>query len=331
MSKQYTSNFGSLLSENLSRSHLLLLDGAMGTILHVNGLPDPHVLSEPELIATIHRQYIEAGADIITTNTFNANAISLSDYGVGDKVAEINRKGAEIAVDCARTEAGRSGRKIWVAGTCGPSSRLACRCGSSDELSELLERLTDAYAEQVQALANGCVDVLLFETVCDIRNLKSALAGASRAFSLLGFRLPIMVSATVNGSEGKLPSGDTLKDLVSLIESQPDVVSVGLNCGVGPQSLLKHISHLSSITNIPISCHPSAGLPDEQGKYPETPDSFARSLHPALTSGIISIVGGCCGTTPAHISALAPAKRIKKPKNTFSIAKGCCSSPSRLE
>lgn len=309
---------------------ILVLDGAMGTMIqrlglteddcHGVGLPpadtgsgkchDVLVLTRPDVIAAIHRQYIRAGADIITTNTFNANRVSLSDYGIGNKVVEINRAAARLARTEADAEFECSGRKIRVAGSCGPASRIASLSAdvANDSCRYIsFSHLSDAYAEQVEALAEGGVDLILFETVFDILNLKAALDGADRVFKTPGVRLPVMISATISGEEGILPSGQTLDELVETIGRRDDLLSIGLNCSFGPKHIIPHIRHLASISPYPVSCYPNAGLPDADGNYPETPESFVNAMLPELRAGNISIIGGCCGTTPDHIRRLADA------------------------
>lgn len=307
---------------------VLVLDGAMGTMIQrlnlteedyrgrrfreapgrLKGNNDMLSLTCPDAIAGIHRAYIDAGADIISTNSFNANAISMADYGLEAHVGEMNRAAAAIA----RGEADRclalTGRRVWVAGSVGPTNRAASM--SPDVADAALrnvtfDRLSEAYREQIEGLAVGGADLVLIETVFDTLNMKAALDGAAQAFEHIGRVMPVMISATIADRGGHTLSGQTLDAFVASVGWRPYVVSLGLNCSFGPEELVPHIEHLGDIAPYFLSCHPNAGLPDALGDYRETPQSFARSLGPLLRRGRLNIAGGCCGTTPEHIRELA--------------------------
>lgn len=318
-----TETFHRILGERV-----LLLDGAMGTMIQCRGLSEADYrgdrfsgypvrltgcndllcLTSPDVIRAIHKEYIVAGADIISTDTFNANSVSLEDYGLGDVgglVYEINRVGAALA----RQAVAESGRKdVFVAGSIGPTNRTASISPDvSDPSARAIDydRLYEAYREQVEGLVDGGADILLFETVFDTLNLKAGLDAASSVMDGKGKRLPVMVSATVSDKAGRILSGQTIRAFVASIENYDNVVSIGLNCSFGPVEILPYIREIGECTRHYVSCHPNAGLPDELGEYKETPEIFAGHVARILDNGYVNIIGGCCGTTPAHIAALA--------------------------
>ena len=285
----------------------LILDGAMGTMiqrLKPEGVVDYDLLcvTHPELIARIHREYIEAGADIIETNTFNANAISLSERSLSGRVEEINLAGARIAraeADAAST----GGRRIFVAGSMGPSNvALSMPAAPGEKRLANYRSMSDAYRNQALALMQGGVDLLLLETIFDTVNAKAAIAGILQAFEVSGERIPVMLSATVSDG-GRTLSGQSLLAFVAS-PLQADPFSIGLNCGFGASMMAPHVETLGKY-GCYISLHPNAGLPDALGQYTESPESMAAALEPMLRGRKVNIVGGCCGTTPAHIRAIS--------------------------
>lgn len=312
----------------LLEKKLLVLDGAMGTMIQrhrlrendfrgerfanhpcdLQGNNDLLCLTRPDIVTDIHRQYIEAGADIISTNSFNANAISQADYASSHLVGEINRAAASLARAAADSYMkDHPGRSIYVAASIGPTNRTASISPSMDDPAYRnvnFDMLADAYAEQIEALAEGGCDILLFETVFDTLNLKAGLTAAERVAEQSGRHIPVMVSATIAGPSGRILSGQTLAALVTSISHYDDVISIGLNCSWGASEMRPYIAELSSLTDRFVSCHPNAGLPDENGHYSETPESFAMSVEKFIDDGSVNIVGGCCGTTPDHIRAL---------------------------
>lgn len=295
------------------RGKILILDGAMGTSIQKYGLsPDDFFggkgnndilnLTREDVIERIHREYIEAGADIIETNTFSGNAISQRDYGQQDKVYEINLKGAQIA----RRAADSSGREVIVAGSIGPTVKSLSLSPDADEPQRrdvTFREMADAYRVQVRGLLDGGADILLVETVYDALNAKAALYAIQQ--EVPQGDVPVMVSATVNDRSGRLLSGHTLEALYTALQHYP-VVSFGLNCSFGARELAPFIGQLQELP-CAISIYPNAGLPNEMGQYDETPEFTAKYLRELAAKGWLNIAGGCCGTTPDHIKAVKEA------------------------
>ncbi len=319
------------------RERVLVLDGAMGTMIQRFGLSEEDfrgsefkevrgelrgnndllAITRPDVIAGIHRAYIDAGADIISTDSFNANAISLADYGLSDRADEINYAAASLARKVADEESAKTGRKIIVAGSMGPSNRAASMSPVVDDPAQrnvTFDMLADAFETQADGLIKGGVDIILLETVFDSINLKAALEGVRRASSKNGKEIPVMISVTVADKGGHILSGQTLDAFITIIENAPEVISLGLNCSFGPKDIIPHLRHLSEVSPFAVSCHPNAGHPDELGRYLETPETFSQTLLPELKEGRLNIIGGCCGTTPEHISAIKEACLEAKPR-----------------
>lgn len=308
------------LLEELQR-RILVLDGAMGTMIrrlrpgdHCNN--DILCLTHPDDIYEIHRLYIEAGADIISTNSFNANAISQADYQTEGLVRDINAAAVDIAHRAAYDAmARRPGRKIWVAGSIGPTNRMA---SISPDINDpafrnvKYDQLFDVYREQIDALVGGGCDILLFETVFDALNLKAGLDAVQHVFEVRGQALPVMVSATISMESGRILSGQTIEALWASIAGYDCIVSFGLNCSWGAQHMRPYIAEAAQVADVFISCHPSAGLPDESGCYDDA-DLFAAHVAEFMHDGSVNIVGGCCGTTPGHIAALSKTVRQYSP------------------
>ena len=323
--------------KEMLRRRVLALDGATGTMIQRLGLTEADYrgslfrefrgelkgnndllsVTRPDAIAGIHRAYIDAGADIISTNSFNANAVSLADYGLADRAAEINRAAASVARAEADEGSRRTGRRIFVAGSMGPTNRAASMSPTVEDPAArnvTFDILADAYETQATALAEGGVDLFLIETAYDAINLKGAIEGTLRAMRALGREIPVMVSVTVADKGGHILSGQSLEAVVTVVESAPEVVSLGLNCSFGPKEIIPHLQRLAEISPLAVSCHPNAGHPDELGRYLETPESFTEALRPEIEAGRLNIVGGCCGTTPEHIAALAALCRDASPR-----------------
>lgn len=324
-----TKEFNELLS-----NRVLVLDGAMGTMLQrynleeedfrgvrfashptrLSGCNDILCITRPEVVKEIHKEYLEAGADIISTDTFNANAVSMADYAldlVPGLIREINRMGASLAKE-ASTEAPVRvwGGKALVAGSIGPTNKSATMSPDvADPAARNItyDQLHDAYYEQVCGLLEGGVDILLFETVFDTLNLKAGLAAAQDAMTVSGRQVQIMVSATVSDKSGRTLSGQTLPAFVTSVDEFPCVVTLGLNCSFGPKDIIPHLRELGKSSGRYISVHPNAGLPDALGRYDVDAVRFIEELSPIFTEGLANIIGGCCGTTPEHISALRKA------------------------
>ena len=274
-------------------------------------------LTRPGIIRGIHREYLEAGADLVETNTFNSTSISLADYRLQHLVRELNREGARLARDeCDAIEARDPAKPRFVIGVLGPTSRTASlspdvnrpgfRAISFDELAE-------AYREAARGLVEGGADILMVETVFDTLNAKAALFAIDDVFEELGERLPVMVSGTITDASGRTLSGQTAEAFwYSLRHAQP--LAIGLNCALGAKDLRQHIDVLAQVADTHVSCHPNAGLPNAFGGYDETPDDMAAVLREFADSGLLNLVGGCCGTSPDHIRAIAEAVRGLPPR-----------------
>lgn len=321
-------SFSKLISDRV-----LVLDGAMGTMLQRHGLTESDFrgrrfeshpvslsgcndvlsLTQPDVVEAIHRAYLDAGADIISSDTFNANAISLADYGLHEDPAlirEINRAGAALARNAAEEAPLRSwGGRALVAGSAGPTNKAATMSPDvADPAARNVtyDQLYDAYLTQTEGLIEGGADLLLFETVFDTLNLKAALDAAAEAMRVCGRELPVMVSATVSDKSGRTLSGQTLPAFVTSVDTYRHVVTLGLNCSFGPKDIIPHVKALGECAGRYISTHPNAGLPDALGQYNVTPEKFAAEVAPLLRESLVNIIGGCCGTTPEHIAALRP-------------------------
>ena len=304
----------------------MLLDGGFGTMVQALGLKesdwrgrefigwtrqlagctDVLCLSQPRTVAGIHRAYLAAGADIISTNSFNANAISLQEYGLEAYARRIARSAAQIARSVA-DEFEQDGRPRYVAGSMGPTSKtasIAAKVGDSSSRDVTFATLTDAYYEQAQGLIEGGADLLLLETVFDTLNAKAAIFALEKLFGELGRRLPLMISVTVSQKAGRTLSGQSIEAFwTSVAHARP--LSVGINCSFGAREMMPHLERLAAVADCYISVHPNAGLPNISGGYDETPESFAEAMRPFVQRGLVNIMGGCCGTTPEFIKALA--------------------------
>ncbi len=330
------SDSGAVL-ESLAGERILVLDGAMGTMIQalrlgeeefrgkpfaghemsLAGCNDLLSITQPAAIRAIHRGFLEAGADIVSTNTFNANRISMADYGLTEYVGQINR----AAVACARQaieELGRAGadRPRLVAGSIGPTNRTASLSPDVNDpgyRAVTFDELAAAYGEQIEALVEGGADLLLAETTFDTLNLKACLFAIETYFERAGLRRPVMASVTITDRSGRTLSGQTLEAFWTSIAHGP-LFSVGINCALGPESMRPYVEELSGLASVRTSCHPNAGLPNEFGGYDETPEEMARVLGEYAASGWLNIVGGCCGTTPEHIRAIAEAVKGLRPR-----------------
>ncbi len=272
----------------------------------LSGCNDLLSLTEPGVISRISQMYVEAGADIISTNTFNANAISLAAYGLGAEAREMNVAAARLARDVADS----AGRKVWVAGSIGPTDKTASMSADmSDPGARAVsyDQLRDAYQVQIEGLAEGGADLLLFETVFDTLNLKAGLEAAT------DFDLPVMVSLTLAGADGRTFSGQTIEAFLASIGHYP-IASVGMNCSFGAKEMLPWLRELARLAPWPVSAHPNAGLPDALGHYNDTPERMAREVAAFVEEGLVNIIGGCCGTTPRHIAEIRKIADEGKPR-----------------
>ena len=292
---------------------ILILDGAMGTMLQRKGLQgnsESFNLTAPDTIREIHNEYIEAGADIITTNSFSANSISQSEYGQSDKAGQM----AEAAARIARSAADAASRKVWVAGSVGPTGKsLSLAQDINDPVFRpySFDEMAEAFDVQIRGLLSGGADLLLLETCFDALNTKAALYALSHIHG--AERVPVMISASMSDKSGRTLTGQTMEAFYRSVR-HCDPLSFGLNCSLGAEEMIPLIAEVSSWTECAVSCYPNAGLPNEMGEYDETPSQMAESVRKMALAGSVNIVGGCCGTTPEHIKAVAEAVRGISPR-----------------
>lgn len=292
---------------------ILILDGAMGTMLQRKGLQgnsESFNLTNPETIGEIHNEYIEAGADIITTNSFSANSISQSEYNLSDKAGQM----AEAAARIARKAADEAPRKIWVAGSVGPTSKsLSLAQNINDPIFRpySFDGMAEAFEVQIRGLVKGGVDLLLFETCFDALNTKAALYALGHIPEASD--IPIMISASMSDRSGRTLTGQTMEAFYRSVQ-HCSPLSFGLNCSLGAEEMIPLIAEVASFATCAVSCYPNAGLPNEMGEYDETPSRMAESVRKMALAGSVNIVGGCCGTTPEHIKAVAEAVKGISPR-----------------
>ncbi len=316
---------------------ILILDGAMGTALQayrldeeafrgqrfadwpqpLQGCNDLLCLTQPEIVKAVHTAYIDAGADLIETNTFNAQSLSMADYGAESLVVEINREAARLAKECVSA----SGRTAWVAGAVGPTSKtlsLSVDVNRPGAREVTFSQVRQAYDEQIEALIDGGVDCLLIETIFDTQNSKAAVVAAEDVFRRIGYRIPILISVTITDRSGRTLSGQQLEAFWhSIRHCRP--LCIGLNCALGAEEMTTYLGELSELADTLVSCYPNAGLPNALGGYDETPEQMAAILGHFADNGWLNMVGGCCGTTPAFIAAIAQemkGRAPRKPKST---------------
>lgn len=292
---------------------ILILDGAMGTMLQRKGLQgnsESFNLTNPETIGEIHNEYIEAGADIITANSFSANSISQSEYNLSEKAGQM----AEAAARIARKAADEAPRKIWVAGSVGPTSKsLSLAQNINDPIFRpySFDGMAEAFEVQIRGLINGGVDLLLFETCFDALNTKAALYALGHIPEAKD--IPVMISASMSDKSGRTLTGQTMEAFYRSIQ-HCNPLSFGLNCSLGAEEMIPLIAEVASFAACAVSCYPNAGLPNEMGEYDETPSQMAESVRKMALAGSVNIVGGCCGTTPEHIKAVAEAVKGISPR-----------------
>ena len=292
---------------------ILILDGAMGTMLQRKGLQgnsESFNLTNPETIGEIHNEYIEAGADIITVNSFSANSISQSEYNLAEKAGQM----AEAAARIARKAAGEAPRKVWVAGSVGPTSKsLSLAQNINDPVFRpySFDEMAEAFEVQIRGLVKGGVDLLLFETCFDALNTKAALYAIGHIPEASD--IPIMISASMSDRSGRTLTGQTMEAFYRSVQ-HCSPLSFGLNCSLGAEEMIPLIAEVASFAACAVSCYPNAGLPNEMGEYDETPSQMAESVRKMALAGSVNIVGGCCGTTPEHIKAVAEAVKGISPR-----------------
>jgi 5-methyltetrahydrofolate--homocysteine methyltransferase len=320
----------------LARERIVVLDGAMGTEIQTLGLSDEAfrgdrfcdhgcdlagnnellTLTQADAMRDIHLRYFLAGADIAETNTFSANRVSQGDYGIVDQVVELNEAAARLAREAAEEAQGADGRRRFVAGAVGPTNMtlsLSPKVEDPGYRAITFGALADAYQEQIEALLRGGVDAILIETIFDTLNAKAAIVASRRAMQAHGTQLPLMISGTITDRSGRTLSGQTPAAFwQSIRHAKP--LTVGLNCALGAEELRPHLVELATVADTLICAYPNAGLPNELGGYDETPEQTAAFVGEFAEAGLVNVVGGCCGTTPAHIGAIAEAVEGKAPR-----------------
>ena len=321
----------------LFQERIAVLDGAMGTMIQTRELkvadfrgtrfPAPKqdllgnndllAIVRPEIIEQIHAEYFAAGADIVETNTFNSNAISQADYHLESLVVELNTAAVAAARQAARqAEAATPGRRCFVAGAIGPLNRtlsMSPDVNRPDYRAVTWDQVVAAYTEQGRALIAAGVDALLIETIFDTLNCKAALFALAALFDEVGFRLPVMISVTITDASGRTLSGQTIEAFyASVAHARP--FSVGINCALGGRAMRPYVETLARLAACYTTCYPNAGLPNAFGGYDETPGDMASVLGDFAANGWLNLVGGCCGSTPSHIAAIAQAVRGLPPR-----------------
>lgn len=323
--------------EQEAAKRILVLDGAMGTMIQnyrlteedyrgdrfkdypsdLKGNNDLLSITQPRIIKEIHAAYFKAGADIVETNTFNSTRVSMADYDMQDLVPEINLQAARIAREVADEFTAKEPEKPrFVVGSMGPTNKTASLSPDVNNPGYRaidFDTLTANYKEQARALVEGGVDGLLIETVFDTLNAKAALFAVMDLFDEIGKKLPIMISGTITDASGRTLSGQTAEAFLISISHAP-LFSVGLNCALGASQLRPYLQVLSRNTDFLVSAHPNAGLPNAFGEYDETPEKMAAQIKEYLDMGLVNIVGGCCGTGPEHIKAIAEMVKNYSPR-----------------
>jgi len=319
--------------EKAIKERILILDGAMGTMIQrhkleeedfrkgafenhdksLKGNNDLLSITRPDIIKDIHRQYFLAGADIVETNTFSGTWIAQADYGLEDAVYRINYESAKIAKEVASEF---SDKPRFVAGSIGPTNRTA---SISPDVNDpgyraiTFDELVGAYKDQVNALIDGGVDILLVETIFDTLNAKAALFAIDQVFEDRNTKIPIMVSGTITDQSGRTLTGQTTEAFLISLSHMP-LLTIGLNCALGASLMRPYLQILNEKSPYGVSAHPNAGLPNEFGKYDESPEMMASQIKEYLDEGLVNIIGGCCGTTPDHIKAISDLAKNYKPR-----------------
>ena len=322
---------------NALKNRILILDGAMGTMIQQYNLTEEDFRGErfkdwnqplkgnndllsltcPDIIKSIHREYLEVGADIIETNTFSGTTIAMADYGMEELVYELNYESAKIAREvCDEFKELTPDKPRFVAGAIGPTNRTASLSPDVNDpgfRAITFEDLRIAYKQQAEALLDGGVDILLVETIFDTLNAKAALFAIDEIQEERNIKIPIMVSGTITDASGRTLSGQTA-DAFLISISHMNLISVGFNCALGAKQLTPYLESVASKTPFCISAIPNAGLPNAFGQYDETPEQTKEQVQEYLEKGLMNIIGGCCGTTPAHIRAIADLAKSYKPR-----------------
>lgn len=323
--------------EDILKERILIIDGAMGTMIQrhtleeadfrgekfrnhthpLKGNNDVLSLTRPDIIKDIHREYLEAGADILETNTFSATTIAQADYHLEEFVYELNFESARIAKEVADEFTRREPHKPrFVAGAMGPTNKTA---SLSPEVNNpgfraiTFDQLAVAFKQQAKALMEGGADLLLLETVIDTLNVKAALFAIQELFEEIGRQVPVMVSGTITDASGRTLSGQTTEAFLISVSHVP-LLSIGLNCALGASALRPYLQVLNEKASFYVSAYPNAGLPNEFGQYDQTPEEMAHQVEDYLKEGLVNFLGGCCGTTPEHIKKIAEVARKYEPR-----------------
>jgi 5-methyltetrahydrofolate--homocysteine methyltransferase len=328
--------------KSLFQERIHILDGAMGTMIQsyklteadyrgdrfeeyahsIKGNNDLLNITQPQIIGEIHGQFLSAGADIIETNTFNANRISMADYHMEELSYEMNKAGAQIAREVADKFTKQNPEKPrYVAGSIGPTTKLA---SMSPDVSNpgfravTFEELHAAFKEQASGLLDGGADVLLIETITDTLNCKAAIYAILELEEERNIEIPIMISGTITDNSGRTLSGQTVEAFWNSI-AHANPITVGLNCALGAELMRPFLKNLSDVATCPVSAHPNAGLPNEMGEYDESPEYMAKVVGEFASSGLVNVVGGCCGTTPNHIAAISTESLKYTPREILEV------------
>ncbi|MBX2894086.1 MAG: homocysteine S-methyltransferase family protein [Cyclobacteriaceae bacterium] len=328
--------------EDILKERIVILDGAMGTMIQRYKLTEqdfrneqlknhPHPLkgnndllsiTRPDIIKEIHAQYFQAGADIVETNTFGSTTVAQADYHLEHLVYEINFQAAKIAKEVAEEFTGKEPYKPrFVAGSMGPTTKLASMSPDVNNpgfRAITFDQLAVAFKEQAKGLLDGGADMLLLETITDTLNVKAALFAIQELFDETGKQVPVMVSGTITDASGRILSGQTAEAFLISVSHVP-LLSIGLNCAMGASALRPYLQVLNEKAPFFVSAYPNAGLPNEFGQYDQTPAEMAREVEEYLKEGLVNIVGGCCGSTPEHIKAIAMVAEKYKPRVVHSL------------
>ena len=323
--------------QDILKERILVLDGAMGTMIQRHKLEEkdfrgeilkdhPHPLkgnndllsiTRPDIIKEIHRQYFDAGSDIIETNTFGSTTVAQADYHLEHLVYQINFQSAKIAKEVALEYTAKEPHKPrFVAGSMGPTTKLASMSPDVNNpgfRAITFDQLVVAFKEQAKGLVDGGADLLLLETITDTLNVKAALFAIQELFEETGKEVPVMVSGTITDASGRILSGQTAEAFLISVSHVP-LLSIGLNCAMGASALRPYLQVLNEKAPFFVSAYPNAGLPNEFGHYDQTPEQMAAEIEEYLKEGLVNIVGGCCGSTPAHIKKIAEAASKYKPR-----------------
>jgi 5-methyltetrahydrofolate--homocysteine methyltransferase len=330
----------------LLRERILVLDGAMGTMIQRHRLEEEHyrgdrfadwpcdlrgnndllTLTQPDLVREIHREYLQAGADLVETNTFNAQAVSLADYGMQQLAYELNLESARLArLECDAMSGQTPDRPRFVVGAIGPTNRTASISPDVNDPGKrnvTFDELVAAYLEQARGLVDGGADVLLVETIFDTLNAKAAIFACETLFEEQQRRWPVIISGTITDASGRTLSGQVTEAFWNSVRhARP--LAVGLNCALGAADMRPYVAELSRLADCFVSCYPNAGLPNEFGEYDETPEQTSSVLEEFAASGLVNLLGGCCGTTPAHVTSIATSVKGRKPRTPADAAAAC--------